>query len=213
MTDDKPPPLKPSFTDAAKQAMLGLQQDKRATNRAARLLLASCGGRLKRYFKQHSFRMSTEEDLDELLSDTVMAFVTQPIPQDCSSADAWLFAIAYNKVTDWVRKRLAEKRGAGVLIDVDDETLGGLLGRALGYFELPPWVKRCVEMAADRMQQASPQNAEVLYMVADGWSAEEIAVHFGANPREITAQQLTNARDRRYRAKLKAQEFFKHCLE
>ena len=64
------------------------------------------------------------------------------------------------------------------------------------------------------MQNEKPERAMVMLMVAEGWSAEEIAIYFGADPhRTITAQQLAAARDRVYRAKKEAQQFFEHCKE
>ncbi len=203
-----------SFSSTAAQAVACLAQGSKGRNQAATLLLQGCGGRLQSYIQRHSYRRATDEDAEEILMSTVMAFVTEPIAPGCS-ADAWLFRIARNELIDWARRRKAQMRGGGqVEIDLDDDELGNLFDTSLGHSELPAWVRDCIQKAAVYMQQVSPQRAEVLFMVADGWSAEEIAIYFGADPnQEISAQQKAAARDRRYRAKIEAQSYFEHCKE
>lgn len=203
-----------TFSEAAAQAVTCLGQGPKGRDQAARLLLQSCGGRLTSYIRRHSYHQATDEDAEEILMNAVMAFVTRPLPTG-GSADAWLFAITRNELIDWARKRNADKRGGGSAdIALDDDELGNLFDTELGHTELPAWVRDCIQKAAAYMQQVSPERAMVLYMVADGWSAEEIAIYFGADPgKEITTQQQAAARDRRYRAKLEAQKYFEHCKE
>jgi hypothetical protein len=50
-------------------------------------------------------------------------------------------------------------------------------------------------------------------MVAQGWSAEEIAIHFGALPGAVDERQRSAARDRVDRACRCAREHFAHCQE
>ncbi len=213
MADDEDS-LPLTFSEAAEQAIACLDQGPKGRERAARLLLQGCGARLVGYIKRHSYRKAGDEDAEEILADTIMAFVSNPIPSGCS-AEAWLFRIARNELIDWARRRNAQMRGGGQAeIELDDDELGNLFDTSLGHTELPSWVRDCIQKAAIYMQQVSPQRAEVLFMVADGWSAEEIAIYFGADPNQkISAQQQAAARDRRYRAKLEAQSYFEHCKE
>lgn len=204
-----------SFSSAAAQAVQLLCQGGSGRNQAARLLLDGCGGRLLSYIRTRSYRKASDEDAEEIMMNTVMAFITEPLPPGCSP-DAWLFTICRNQIIDWARKCNADKRGGKGHADVnlDDDELGDLFDTSLGHTELPGWVRDCVQKAAAYMQQTSPERAMVLLMVADGWSAEEIAIYFGADPNQkINAQQQAAARDRRYRAKLEAQKYFEHCKE
>ncbi len=202
-------------SNAAAQAMACLNQGASGREQAARLLLLGYGGRLMSYLRRHSYRQASDEDAEEIMMSAIMAFISKPIPFE-ASAEAWLFAIARNELIDWARKHNALRRGGAGHTDIalDDDELGALFDTTLGHTELPSWVRDCIQKAAVYMQQVSPQRAEVLFMVADGWSAEEIAIYFGADPNQkITVQQLAAARDRRYRAKLEAQKYFKHCKE
>lgn len=204
-----------SFSGAAAQAVCHLSQGGQGRNQAARLLLDGCGGRLLSYIRTRSYRKASDQDAEEILMSTVMAFITDPLPSVCSP-EAWLFTICRNQVIDWARKCNAEKRGGhrSEDVDLDDDEFGHLFDTSLGHTELPGWVRDCVQKAAALMQQTSPERAMVLLMVADGWSAEEIAIYFAADPsQKITAQQQAAARDRRYRAKLEAQKYFAHCRE
>jgi DNA-directed RNA polymerase specialized sigma24 family protein len=203
-----------SFSEAAAKALACLGQGAKGRDQAARLLLQGCGGRLASYIRRHSYNKATQEDAEEILMTVVMTFVTKPLPSGCNP-DAWLFTIARNELVDWARKRQADKRGGGQAeVPLDDDELGNLFDTELGHTELPAWVRDCIQKAAAYMQQVSPERAMVLLMVADGWSAEEIAIYFGADPdQEITPQQQAAARDRRYRAKVEAQKYFAHCKE
>jgi DNA-directed RNA polymerase specialized sigma24 family protein len=211
-TVDKP--TSSAFSESAAKAVACLAQGPKGRDQAARWLLQGCGGRLVSYIRRHSYNQATDEDAEEILMNTVMAFVTQPIPSG-GSPDAWLFTIARNELIDWARKRNADKRGGGQAdVALDDDELGNLFDTQMGHTDLPAWVRNCIQKAAAYMQQVSPERAMVLFMVADGWSAEEIAIYFGADPnKEITSQQQAAARDRRYRAKLEAQQYFEHCKE
>lgn len=204
-----------TFTNAAGQAMGLLSQGPKGREKAARILLDGCGARLKSYVQRHSYRQANEQDAEEIMMSSLMAFIDKPCPLNCNP-QAWLFSIARNELIDWARKRNAEKRGGGGPpdVDLDDDELGNLFDTALGHTEMPSWVRDCIQKAAAYMQEASPERAMVLYMVADGWSAEEIAIYFGADPHKpITEQQKAAARDRKYRAKLEAQQYFEHCKE
>ena len=207
------PTMLNTFQDAATQAAILVSQDKRED--AARALLEGGGAQLMRSIRHHSYHNARDEDAEEIMMDTLFAFITKPLPPECNAA-AWLFAICHNKIKDWARHHQADKRGGQINADValDDDELGNLLDTTLGHTELPGWVRTRIQTAAATMQQERPDRAMVMLMVAEGWSAEEIAIYFGADPyRTITDQQLAAARDRVYRAKKEAQEFFLHCKE
>jgi len=195
--------------------MACLNQGGKGREKAGRLLLEGCGARLMAYLRRHSYRQANDEDAEELMMNTIMAFITKPCPPYCNP-EAWLYTIARNELIDWARKRNADKRGGKgpADIDLDDDELGNLFDTSLGHTEMHAWVRDCIQKAAAYMQEQSPERAMVLYMVADGWSAEEIAIYFGADPQQkISTQQQAAARDRRYRAKRDAQQYFEHCQE
>ena len=204
-----------SFSESAAQAWVCLQPGGLGKERAARLLLSGCGGYLASYIRRHSYGQACEQDAEEIMSSAIMAFLSKPCPSHCKP-EAWLFAITRNELIDWARKRNADKRGGKDHPDIDlnDDELGNLFDTTLGHTEMPLWVRDCIHKAAYYMQKHSPERANVLFMVADGWSAEEIAIYFGADPHQtITLQQLAAARDRKYRAKQEAQQYFEHCKE
>ncbi|MBK9443727.1 MAG: hypothetical protein IPN53_21525 [Comamonadaceae bacterium] len=146
-----------SFSGAAAQAVCHLSEGAKGRNQAARLLLDDCGGRLMSYIRTRSYRKASDQDAEEIMMSTVMAFVTEPIPTGCSP-DAWLFTICRNQVIDWARKCNADKRGGKdpADVDLDDDEMGNLFDTSLGHTELPGWVRDCVQKAAAFMQQTSP---------------------------------------------------------
>ncbi len=199
-------------SDAAAQAVILVNQGKRQD--AARVILEGCGAQLMRFIRNISYQKANDEDAEEIMMDAIMAFITKPLPPHCNAA-AWLFTLCRNRLIDRMRQHQADKRGGKKKTEValDDDELGHLLDTTLGHTELPGWVRTCIQQAAATMQHERPERAMVLLMVADGWSAEEIAIYFGADPKTITQTQLAAARDRVYRARLEAQHYFEHCKE
>ncbi|MBP8018433.1 MAG: RNA polymerase sigma factor [Hylemonella sp.] len=202
------------FTQGAAQAAQLLGKGVREKHQAAEQLLTRCAGRLKVYIRRHSYGHATEEDAEDLLSVTLIKFLESNVPAGCAP-DAWLLTICKNVVLDWARKRQAEKRGGkdAVNVALDDDEDGNLLETLLGVTDLPAWVRLCVHKAMALMQLEKPERAEVLLFVAEGWTAEEIAVYFGADPNNISKQDLGAARDRKYRACQDAREYFEPCKE
>ena len=211
---DKRNTVASGFTQGAAEAAQLLGKGVREKHLAAEQLLKRCAGRLKVYIRRHSYGYATEEDAEDLLSITLVKFLESNVPAGCAP-DAWLLTICKNAVLDWARKRLADKRGGkdSVHVELDDDEGGSLLDTLLGVSDLPAWVRLCIHKAMALMQLEKPERAEVLMMVAEEWSAEEIAIYFGADPKNISKQDLGAARDRVYRARLVAREYFEPCKE
>jgi DNA-directed RNA polymerase specialized sigma24 family protein len=222
------PPRSPSAALEAQQASQWAREGARGQDRAAALLLRSWGARLVRYAMQHG--RVTESVAEELAADAILQFVLQPAPPGCA-AEVWLWALARHVLIDHARARDALKRGGRggsgghgshaaalgqtghIEVTLDDDALLAVLDRLPGHVEPAPWVRECVHKAAALMEHDEPRHAQVLWMVAQGWSAEEIAVHFGAQPGAVDARQRSAARDRVYRACRCAREHFAHCRE
>ncbi len=207
-------------------------------DRAAALLLSTWGARLLRYFVSHG--RTSDSVAEELASDAILQFVLQPLPASCP-ADVWLWTIARHGLIDWARAQDALKRGGSggsrsgavsggragatgrsqgaatqtgrIEITLDDDEMLALLDTHLGHVDLAPWIRDCVHKAAAWMEREEPRHAQVLWMVAQGWSAEEVAIHFGAPPEAVTERQRSAARDRIYRACQCAREHFAPCQE
>ena len=58
-----------TFQDAATKAAILVNQGKRED--AARALLDSCGARLMRFIRHHSYQNAKDEDAEEILMDTI----------------------------------------------------------------------------------------------------------------------------------------------
>jgi DNA-directed RNA polymerase specialized sigma24 family protein len=220
----------PSAALQAQQASQWALEGARGQDRAAALLLRSWGTRLVRYAMQHG--RVTESVAEELAADAILQFVLQPAPPGCA-AEVWLWALMRHGLIDHARAQDALKRGGRggargaasqgrhaalgqighIEVALDDEAWLAALDHLPGHVELAPWVRECVHKAAALMERDEPRHAQVLWMVAQGWSAQEIAVHFGARPDAVDERQRSAARDRVYRACRCAREHFAHCQE
>ncbi|MEY4751659.1 MAG: hypothetical protein RIQ60_3873 [Pseudomonadota bacterium] len=210
-------------------------------DRAAALLLRNWGARLVRYFVQHG--RVTDGVAEELAADAILNFVLEPAPDGCpADVWLWSMArhrLIDHARAQGARKRGGRGAGpssrsqAGALdagrggaseprsgavdgpieLALDDEAWLAVLDHLPGHVELAPWVRDCVHKAAALMERDEPRHAQVLWMVAQGWSAEEIAVYFGAPPDALHERHRTAARDRVYRACRSAREHFAHCRE
>ncbi|MFM2067903.1 MAG: hypothetical protein RLZZ584_2812 [Pseudomonadota bacterium] len=214
----------------AEQAAQWAREGARGQDRAAAQLLRHWGARLVRHAVQHG--RVTESVAEELAADAILRFVLQPAPPGCP-ADVWLWTLARHGLIDHVRAQQALKRGgagssspasgatsghnAGQAgrsgLALDDEALLAALDHLPGHVELAPWVRECVHRAAVLLERDEPRHAHVLFMVAQGWSDQEIAMHFGARPGAVDERQRSAARDRIYRACRCAREHFAHCQE
>lgn len=198
---------------AAEAAGLAAQGGK-GRDKAWALLLPNFGGRMLHYFMRNKV---PEPIAEELVSDAIFNFVTKPIASSCPP-EVWLWTIARNILVDWARARNAHKRGGQaeggrVEVSVDDDAMLALLETTEGSTDLPAWVRDCVHKAAALMDQQDRPHAEVLWMVAQGWRAEDVAVFYGAVPGKVTEQDKGAARDRVYRAREAARGYFEHCRE
>lgn len=210
-TDNNSKPL--TFAEAVLRAAALCAQGAKGRNAAASLLVEHCYGRLIGYMKSHG-RMP-ESEAEEVAADVFLNFVTKPIAPECPP-EVWFWRIARSELIDWARKRNALKRGGNqgkTEIVLDDDDFLVLLDTDHGHTELPAWVRDCVHRAAVQMQAQRPERFHVLLMVFEDWSAEDVAVYFGAAPSVVTDKQKTAARDRLHRARLEAREFFKHCKD
>jgi DNA-directed RNA polymerase specialized sigma24 family protein len=219
------PARRTGATEAA-QAARWAREGSLGQDRAAALLLSTWGSRLLRYFVHHG--RASDSVAEELASDAILQFVLQPVPASCS-AEVWLWTIARNGLIDWAREQDTLKRGGSggstgrsqgaatqtgrIEIALDDDEMLALLDTHLGHVDLAPWIRDCVHKAAAWMEREQPRHAQVLWMVAQGWSAEEVAIHFGAPPEAVNERHRSSARDRIYRACQCAREHFAHCQE
>ncbi|RZS57112.1 ECF-type sigma factor [Sphaerotilus mobilis] len=207
---ENPSKSRPGQADA-QQAAEWAQQGAAGRNRAAALLLDTWLRRLIAYLAYHG--RVAEATAEDLAAESITDFVLKPQPRDCP-ADVWLMTIARNKLIDHAREKNAAKRGGGKAEQaLDEDDLLELLDTGHGHSEMPAWVRRCVHLAAAEMQRTEPRHAEVLRMACEGWSAEEVAVHFGAPADAVTDKHKAAARDRIYRAVLIAREMFAPCKE
>ncbi|MEY2690692.1 MAG: hypothetical protein RL375_4892 [Pseudomonadota bacterium] len=210
----------------AAQAARWAREGAAGQDRAAALLLSTWGSRLLRYFVQHG--RAPDSVAEELASDAILQFVLQPVPASCP-AEVWLWTIARHGLIDWARAQDALKRGGSggatgrsntasaqtgrIEISLDDDDLLALLDTQHGHIDLAPWIRDCVHKAAALMERDEPRHAQVLWMVAQGWSAEEVAIHFGAPADAVTERHRSAARDRIYRACQSARDHFAHCRD
>ncbi|MFM2121033.1 MAG: hypothetical protein RL722_2501, partial [Pseudomonadota bacterium] len=204
--------------DAAEAVRLA-RQGAQGQDQAASLLLRQWGARLMRYFMRHG--RCSEAVAEELTADAILQFVLG-LPPEHVPAEVWLWTLSRHLLIDWARAQASRKRGGADMawsgraeITLDDDSMLALLERQAPahHEDLPAWVRDCVHKAAALMEREEPRHAMVLWMVAQGWSAEEIAIHFGAPPEGVTERQRAAARDRVYRACQTARAHFDHCRE
>lgn len=181
--------------------------------RAAGLLVRHRARRLQAFFRNNKV---SEAEAEELASEVVLNFITQP-PRDCP-AEVWLWTLARNELIDWARRRAAQSRGGraeGGPMEAafDAEAWLAVQETVAGDTELPAWVRNCVQRAAAQLQRDEPGVAQVLLFKAQGWSAREIAVFYGAPPDKVSKADEGAARDRVYRACQTARDYFQHCKE
>lgn len=181
--------------------------------RAATLLIRHRAKRLQGYFRNNRVG---EAEAEELASEVVLNFITQP-PRDCP-AEVWLWKLARNELIDWARRRAAQSRGGnaeGGAIETafDADAWLAVQESVAGDTELPAWVRNCVQRAAAQLEKDEPGTAQVLLFKAQGWSAREIAIYYGAPEAKVSKADEGAARDRVYRACQLAREYFQHCKE
>ena len=185
-------------------------------NKAAGVLLkANVAALLTGYFRRNSV---PEGPAEELTSEVLVRLVTK-MPTDKAPTSAWFWTLARNTVISWVRKRDAESRGGSQAdngpteVALDEDDFVQLIDREFGVSDLPAWVRDCVHKAAHLLQVEDHKTAEVLWLAYMDYSAEDIAVHFGAKAGAVTPTQLGAARQRKSHALGIARGYFEHCRE
>ncbi|MBL8483027.1 MAG: hypothetical protein JNJ60_12585, partial [Rhodocyclaceae bacterium] len=190
------------------EAMELLKQGNKGVNAAALLLERNLGRRMARYFERCKVH---PDDVEELVNELWFKIVTSDAEERVVPV-AWMWRVASNVMRDWYRRRRAVTGEAANTVGLDVEDWLALM-ETYGAKAPPPWLRLCLERAMWQLEQDDPGRAEVLRMVCDGWTDIEIAVYFGADPDRIDKQTKNNARDRVYRARKKAAEYFSACKE
>lgn len=177
-------------------------------NQAVILLDKELTNRVTCYFLRHRIRPDVAE---ELTNDLWLKLVTNRFDGRTRPV-VWMWKICRNLMVDWIRREAAEKRGSSSQGELDDDKWLELMESVPSVF-LPGWIRLCIERAMWQLEQDDPARAEVLRMVFEGWTDVEIAIYYGADPDKLSKKQQTAARDRIYRARKRAQEYFADCKD
>jgi DNA-directed RNA polymerase specialized sigma24 family protein len=157
------------------------------------------GRRMQLYFERHKVRTRDAEELVWDLWRKLERSVATGQFKEKGKPVVWMWVIAGNQMRDYHRKDHPEisfsDTGWDALIDTDPDLRD----------DSAAWVKLCIERALKQFEFDHPERAEMLSMLAQEWSGEEVADYLG-----ISAGA---ARDRIYRTRLKAQEYFIHCRD
>lgn len=232
---DKPAPVAAA---APTSAMLGGLLEKHAneamrliaagqTEKGAEVLVRHLSGALQRTCI-HRYRISVD-DAEDLVMEAIFKIVQGRFQHETEPL-IWIRTIARNVCLDWLEKARAAKRGGPTApagpVDTPmaqhaAESQGGaafeqdgdaFLAERVSDPGMPAWARLCVERAAWQFERDEPRRAEVLRMKTEGWSAEEIALHFGATP-PVQKKQEVAARNRVLDAMKRAREYFQHCKD
>jgi DNA-directed RNA polymerase specialized sigma24 family protein len=180
--------------EAALAAAFALRQGSPADReRCAVQLNRVLGARLQRYFLRHRVR---EADAEEMVWGVWLRVLQGSFRGDTRPA-IWIWTIARNLMLDHHRVRRPEWQ-------YDDDGWDALLG-ALPAPGIAEWVRLCIQRALAQFELDHPERAEVLRMVAEEWSAQEIGAVFGCTDGA--------ARDRSFRARELARSYLAECRE
>lgn len=196
----------------AEQAMRLIQQGGTFREQGAALLCRHLSRRVQRYFERHRV---PENQAEELVTEVWLKLLCSRY-EGRVRAVVWLWTVAGSVLLDWVDKTRAERRAGSdaaqpVELAVDDAAWG-LLSESVAAPAPPPWLTLCLERAAFVFEQEEPRRAEVLRFSCERWSAEEIAIYYGATP-PVTPKQQTAARNRVLDAVKRARSYFAHCKD
>lgn len=196
----------------ADDALRLIQQGGAFAERGAELLCRHLTRRVQRYFERHRV---PENQAEELVTEVWLKLLHSKY-EGRVRAVVWLWMVAGSVLLDWVAKHQAERRAGGdaaqpIEVAVDDDTWH-VIQDSVAATDAPPWLKLCLERAAFVFEQEEPRRAEVLRFSCEKWSAEEIAVYYGATP-PVTAKQQTAARNRVLDAAKRARSYFEHCKD
>ncbi|MES2938478.1 MAG: sigma factor [Pseudomonadota bacterium] len=178
----------------------------------AELLVRRLTTRVQRYFERH--RVPADQ-AEELVSETWLKLVTSRFDGGTREI-VWLWTVAKTVLLDWVRRTQAQRRSGtreerAMEVQMDDDGWA-LLAASVAGAQAPAWTTLCIERAAWQFEQDEPRRAEVLRFSCEQWSAEEIAMYYGAEP-PVTDKQKTAARNRVLDAMKRARGYFEHCRE
>jgi DNA-directed RNA polymerase specialized sigma24 family protein len=198
----------------AKRAMDLIAHGK--VEQGATVLLKELGGWMQSIFFRARVR---RDDIEDLIQNTCMKVIASKFRGEMR-ASGWIKKLATQVLIDYLRSKKkgqdADKPGGQEATEIylDDESWE-LIAESMadpdsadGDAYSPMWVRRCVERAAMELQQSHPREAAVLAMLAEGWSADEIAEFFSGKKGTAGA-----GRQRVYAARAVARDYFKHCKD
>lgn len=196
----------------ADDAMHLIQQGGSFAEQGASLLCRHLSRRVQRYFERHRV---PHHQAEELVTEVWLKLLHSRY-EGRVRAVVWLWMVAGSVLLDWVDKTKAERRVGSdasqpIEVAVDDDTWS-VIHDSVAAAHPPPWLRLCLERAAFLFEQDEPRRAEVLRFSCEKWSAEEIALYYGATP-PVTAKQQTAARNRVLDAVKRARTYFEHCKE
>lgn len=194
LQDGAPPDSAASTEDGLLAAAFALREGPPAAReRCVVQLDRLLGRRLRHYFERHRVDAGASE---ELVWDVWLRVIQGSFRGETRPA-VWIWTIARNLMLDWHRARRPE-------VALDDEGWDALLG-SLPARGIAGWLRLCIERALAQFELDHPERAEVLRMVAEEWSAQEIGVVFACSEGA--------ARDRSYRARELARDYLAECQE
>lgn len=178
----------------------------------ASLLVRHLSKRLQRYYLRHGV---PADQAEELVNEAWFKLVSSSFRGE-TRAIVWVWKVAGSVLLDWVGRNATMRRSGTDDQPVSEVHLDDDGWRWLAEFapagEAPAWLTTCIERAAHLFESDEPRRAEVLRFTCEGWSAEEIAVYYGAAP-PPSEKQKTAARNRVLDALKRARGYFAHCRE
>lgn len=184
-------------------------------NEGAEVLVNELTGWLHSIFFRARVRADDIEDLVQL---TYMKVISSKFKGEMR-ASGWIKKLATHVLVDYIRSRASKGAvspdGHGFREVYLDDEAWKLIAESVadpeagaGDAYTPMWVRRCVERAAMELQNSHPREAAVLAMLAEGWSAEEVAKFFSGDAGTAGA-----GRQRVYEARAVSKDYFKHCKD
>ena len=160
---------------------------------AVRLMDHRFGRLLERYFIRHKV---LPDDAEELVWDVWLKILHSTFRGETRPV-IWMWTIARSILISHHRKTRPE-------LGFDDEDWTALLETRSSH-RVPEWVRLCIERALCAFEADHPERSEILRMVAEEWSAQEVGTVFGC------AEGA--ARDRMFRARKLVRDYLEECRE
>jgi DNA-directed RNA polymerase specialized sigma24 family protein len=208
----------PAQTEAeiATQAAELLQQGTQGRELAAMLLYRKFERRIMHYFVQNCI---PQMDAEELVLEVIVKFVNSNINQgnkrNPKSAIAFLWQIVHRELIDWIRANHALKRSTANEVHLNEDDWESIVENTYSVSASEGWVKSGIDRASARFQHERPALAELLSLIAEGYSIREIAGILNGidDLANVTPQQEDAAKARIRYARKMAQEYFQECKE